>query len=416
MKQKIHRLLRWSEKYTKTDMVYLAGGGFWLVVGQIGMFIFSFILTWVFANFLDKDIYGTYKFVLSIFTFLSITTLSGLGISMCKSVSQSFDGSILQTIKTRIRWGIVGFVGSLIVSLYYYTNGDFRLSAIFAMISVFIPLAESFADYQLYLRGKKDFKFQSIYALTQRAVLSVVVILTIILTKNIYWVVLSYIASFTILNYIMYKLSLMRHPPSNHSDPKVLKYGYHLSAMSFLRTCATQIDKVLLFHFVGPVALATYFFAIAIPNELISLFAQINSLAFPKFSTNNDRNAQKALIGKIIKFSILLVIPVVIYIIIAPGLFKFFFPEYMDSIFYSQMFSITILFVPFSLINQFFSANSKTGAMYITNVIEPTILIILFLMLLPTLGIMGGIISLIIKSFLSALLLLGLFIINIRKS
>ena len=35
IKNKTYKLLRKSEKYTKTDMVYLTKGGFWLTLGQI---------------------------------------------------------------------------------------------------------------------------------------------------------------------------------------------------------------------------------------------------------------------------------------------------------------------------------------------------------------------------------------------
>jgi len=61
LKDKIYRLLRRSEKYFKTDMVYLAHGGFWLTLGQIISSAASFLLAIAFANLLPKETYGTYK-------------------------------------------------------------------------------------------------------------------------------------------------------------------------------------------------------------------------------------------------------------------------------------------------------------------------------------------------------------------
>ena len=73
IKEKIYNLLRWSEKYTKTDMVYLAHGGFWLSFGQIISSLSSFLLAIAFANLLPKETYGNYKYILSIASILPKT-------------------------------------------------------------------------------------------------------------------------------------------------------------------------------------------------------------------------------------------------------------------------------------------------------------------------------------------------------
>lgn len=416
MQKGLLSILKWSEKYTKTDMVYIAKGGFWLVFGQILTFIFSFILTWVFANWVSKEIYGTYKFAISIFGLLSITTLSGMGVSIAKSVAQNKSGSVKKSITKKINWGFLGMIGGIILALYYYINQNLELAIIFASISILVPFTETFADYQFYLQGQKDFKSQSIYRTIQRAVLALLTILVIIISNDVKIIIFSYLLFFGLLNFLIYKKSLKKYPPNQEEDANLIPYGYHLSLMGVLRLIANQIDKILMFHFVGAIALANYFFAIAVPQEMNSLFSQMNTLAFPKFSDRNDSHSKKALLIKICKYSGILILPVGLYIILAPLFFQIFFPEYMAAVFYSQIFVLSLLFTPFTLINNFFSATGRTKILYFTNLIEPILFIIFLLILLPTLGILGAILSVILKVLINSAVLTGLLIRDIKNS
>ena len=58
MINKIQKFLLWSEKYTKIDMLYLAGGGFWIILGQIAASAMSLALAMLFARFLPKEKYA----------------------------------------------------------------------------------------------------------------------------------------------------------------------------------------------------------------------------------------------------------------------------------------------------------------------------------------------------------------------
>ncbi len=64
LRAKICNFLRWSEKYIKTDMIYLVKGGFWLTLGQIISSVSSLLLVIAFANLLPKETYGIYKYFL----------------------------------------------------------------------------------------------------------------------------------------------------------------------------------------------------------------------------------------------------------------------------------------------------------------------------------------------------------------
>src|SRR3989338_6310130 len=78
MRNKAYQLLRRSEDFFKTDMVYLAKGGFWFTLAQTVVSLSSFFLAVAFAQFVTKEAYGQYKYILSIVGLLGAFTLSGL--------------------------------------------------------------------------------------------------------------------------------------------------------------------------------------------------------------------------------------------------------------------------------------------------------------------------------------------------
>ena len=59
LKQAGYDFLRWSEKYTKTDMVYTAQSGFWLNLNYIIGSFLSLGLTVLFAHLLPKETFGS---------------------------------------------------------------------------------------------------------------------------------------------------------------------------------------------------------------------------------------------------------------------------------------------------------------------------------------------------------------------
>ena len=65
LKRKIVDFLKWTEKYTRTDMVYAVGVGFWWITGRIFSFLASFLILFFFARFAPKEVYGAYTYILS---------------------------------------------------------------------------------------------------------------------------------------------------------------------------------------------------------------------------------------------------------------------------------------------------------------------------------------------------------------
>ena len=50
MKESLIRLLRWSERYTQTDMVYLTTNSAWVLLGQVATSLTAFIVLVALVN------------------------------------------------------------------------------------------------------------------------------------------------------------------------------------------------------------------------------------------------------------------------------------------------------------------------------------------------------------------------------
>lgn len=383
-------------------MVYLVGQSGWLLIGQGAVFASSFLLAWVFANFVEPSDYGLYKYVLSIATIATITTMTGLSTAIARSVSQGHHVSLPKTLKIRMLFGLIGTAGMIGMALYYLSVDNTLLASLFAVTSIWIPFYETMSDYQYLLQGKKDFRSQTVLRTLQRLLLTTTVVITIFLTKSITVITFVFFAASTLSQYLALRYALRKYPVVDDSQTPyrdILAYGKRISVQNIFLTGVTQLDKILMFKFLGPAQLATYFFAIAIPQELSGLLGNVNTVAFPKLVDKQSSEFKRALLKKIGLFIVLLLFPIGSYIIIAPHLFTWFFPAYMDAVLISQLFVGTALFIPTTLVWHYFYAVDNKPALWCATFVGPSVLIIGILAFVPHLGLIGAVIANYVRGF-----------------
>jgi len=409
IKQKIYKLLRISEKYTKTDMVYLAKGSFWLTAEQIILSICSFLLAIAFANLLPRETYGVYKYILSIASLLTIPTLTGINTAIIQAVARGYEGSFIKGLKTKIHWGLLGGLASLILAVYYYFNNNTTLVFAFLIIGIFVPFMDSLLIYNALLIGKKKFKICTKYNIIIRTLSFVIMIFVLFLTDNIFLIIFTYFLSNTLLRSLFLFITIKKFKPNKKKDPETISYGKHLSLINVISVIADNLDKILIFHYLGAIELAIYTFATVPPIQIRKLCKNITTLAFPKLAQRKISEIKKTLPRKMLKFLIIIIPIVIIYILIAPYLYKFIFPQYTNAIFYSQIFVLILLLYPKGLMATIFVTHSYKKETYFINITMSIIKIALLLILLPFYGILGAILAIIGTEFISLILLIFLF-------
>ncbi len=343
IKKHITKSLRWLEKYTKTDMIYLAHGSFWLGLGQFVSSLSVFLTSVAFANLLSPDIFGIYKYVISINALLLVTTLTGMDSAVIQSVSRGYDGTLDEGVKIKMKWGIWGTILSFGLGIYYFINDNNVLALCFGITAMFLPFVESFDIYNSLLWGKKLFDIQTKYNIIKKIIALIAMILVIIFTKNIFFILAIYFLSIVIPNIYFFIKTKRLYVENDKVDDESIPYGKNLSAINIINIILSELDKILVFQYIGAKDLATYSLALAPTDQIKGLLKNLNSLAMPKFSEKPYKEIRKTIWSKVFMLGMVTTLIVVIYIIFVPILFKTFFPKYIDSIIYSQVLSISLI-------------------------------------------------------------------------
>ena len=405
MKRLVLPWFHWGEKYLKTDLVYLSRGGFWLSIGQGVAMLSGFFLSTAFANLLPKESFGTYKFILSGVAILGIFSFTGLNTSIVQSVTRGFGGSLRQGFRLNLKWGIGVFIGGLALSIYYYVNGNTLLSFSFLLAGALSPFTASASLYGAYLLGKRDFKRGSLYGMIRNITPAIAIILTLIISQSLPIIITVYFFIGAIVPLFLYWRTLRAYQKENKKkDPGLLSYSGHLSAMDIIGNIAHHLDKILIFHYLGAAPLAFYAFAIAPVEQLQGGKKILSTLILPKVSGRPFEELQKSAPRKALLLTIYALALAGVYVLLAPYFYKLFFPQYLDSVFYSQVYSLTLLAISGTVFNEALAAHKKKKELYLYRTITPVIQIVLFFILLPKFGLMGLIVTHVIARSFNGLL------------
>lgn len=409
MKEKIYNILRWSEKYTKTDMVYLTKGGSWLALEYSFQVVSSLFLAVAFANLLPKEAFGTYQFIIAMASIVSVFTLTGMSSAIMRSVARGTDGALRYGLQLKLTWSIGIVLASGGLSLYYFFNDNQTLAIAFLIVGAFQPLISSFKLYGPFLVGKKNFQENSTLNILQKLLPFILLLLALFLTKNPLIIVAVYFIANATSVIFLYRYTVRKYKLTITPDPELKSYSKHLSFMESFLKIAGQLDKILMWHFLGAASVAIYTIAQMPVSHIKGLFNLGHPLTFPKFAKKNLTELKIILPKKITKYFFISIITATVYIVFAPFLFSVFFPIYSESVFYSQLLALAILVVPKTFISQSFISHQMKKELYISNISTSIIRIILIAILLPIYGITGAIIALIIAEFYETALLWFLF-------
>lgn len=388
---KLYKLLRWSERYTKTDMVYLASGSFWLTLGQILSGLIALGVSVAFAHFVPKETYGMYRVLLSLFWAMTAFSFTGISTIVTRAVARGEENAYRKSFRLTLLGSIPMIIGSTGLALYHFIHNNHVLAYGALLIGLFGPLYLLGSTYASILEGKKDFRRMSLFALLISIVPAAGLLIAMQFTNNPLAFFLIYLGGNSVMGLLVVILTFYIYKP-NHTDSKnLVKLSSHYSFLNILSLLSSQADQLLIFHYLGTAQLALYTFAVAMPSQLKIIINNIPNLAFPKLVQKKPEEIKKNLTRKIFLIALLITILVIIYIIIAPFLFHLLLPTYSGAIMYSRLYALTLIPTAAIIPESILQARIAKRAMYVSNIISPSFQILILFVLISQFGIVGAI-------------------------
>ncbi|MCA9361423.1 oligosaccharide flippase family protein [Candidatus Kaiserbacteria bacterium] len=384
-------------------MKYLAKGGFWISISYFIQVAIGVISTVALANLLPKESLGAYQYILSIAGILSVFTLSGLGTAITRAVAQGHDGALRSGVRTKLKWSVGIVITSGIVASYYLLNDDMTLGLSFLIVGACAPIIESSKLYLNFLYGKEAFRDSVLLGAWRKPLPLIALIATLLFTDSVLILIFVYFISNAISYVAVYFTIIKKYNPPLESNNEAISYAKHLTMFRILGTFSNNVDKVLLWHFLGPVSVANFTIAQMATKYSIGTFSSVNTLILPKLTRRDLPTLQKTLHYKVFLFTIMMACGAVVYVFLVPILFKYVFPGYLDSIVLTQLMAVSFLFVPRDIYSKALTAHKQIKSQYIMSIVIPIIKIILLFTLIVFYGIWGAIYAIIATDFISAL-------------
>lgn len=393
VKSQLIGFLRWSERYTNLDMVYFASGSFWQTFGQIMNGLLAFGLVLFFANFLPKEVYGTYRYLISLAGLLSIFTLTGMGQAVAQAVATGQEGAFRTAVRYQLKWNLLLMFALLSLGVYYLVRENFSYTSALVILGLATPFTAAFSTYGAYLGGKREFRLANIFSVLATLIYVSGMMAAIWWSGEILWLVAAYAFTTAFAGLLFYAVTLRMFRPPLTPAEETLRFGRHLTYIRLMAPIAGQIDSVILNHFWGPAPLAVYAMATAIPNRVVPIVKKWVDVGFPKVAKKSPEEIDRTFymrIGQGLAAGSTLGLA---WALAAPLFFTYLMPQYLEAVWYAQLLGLSFVFaIPNRYVTVLLNSQKMTQRIFVNN----TVISVLQILLYVGLGVWGGVLGLIV--------------------
>jgi O-antigen/teichoic acid export membrane protein len=351
------------------------------------------------ARWFPSELYGGYKFAVSIVGTVALISIPGLGSALSRAIVRRKEKTPLRhTLRVNALLCLVGAGILLLCIPLLHFWGRQELWPLFVVASlVFLPNQIGSTFFSAVVTGTE--KFSSSLRVTALSSLFIIPsVLLMLWLRPSPTILMALAVGIPALLYLWEVRKAWRKYPSEERSPEVIRYGVNLSLNTIPITLSGYLDSLLISAFFGLNTLAVFAVSILIPEQVKVWSKYLLPVSFARQAAGDDSAARRKKMSRIVGLATLLFgIGVFLYVALAPWFLPFLFPGYLgqmeDLILYSRLSAIILLATPGILFPQYMEARGMIKELRTCQWVSAAVFCAALLILIPFFGPIGAILA-----------------------
>lgn len=212
---------------------------------------------WALATFLSREELGYWGYCAAIVAIASIFCLPGSSQALAYASAHKLDGALSQTVRLRLKWGVLCSGSLAAMAAIHYINNQFTLAAMLGIAAVFVPIQLATDSADAYLTGRGEFRIAFVRKVCSYATLCIAIIATAALLREVVACTLVNYIGGAIINILFLHMTkpMIRN---NFRHDELGKMNLRFGVLSTVSLISTNIERPVLGTLVGFSQLATY--------------------------------------------------------------------------------------------------------------------------------------------------------------
>lgn len=317
----------------RANLPALRGVGM-LGVAQVMASLLGMATMAVWARFMPVDLFGEFRVVLSIATFIGAFCLQGTGQAAMMSAAQGKDGNLWPLIRAKLLANLLGSVALLVAAGYYTWGPEASTTLALGLLAAAFcfPLYNCNDLWQAWINGKNRLSVLASSRIVNSFLAFAVVALAAWLQLDALWLILTLFLLAQAAQNVQILITEWRQRQNSTADQSLIDYGQHATiAMTF--TSLLALDVVLLNGVHDAQQVAIYVLALQFPQQLKAIYGVLGLVLNPRIqSAPSVAAAWRAMRRPFWMITAMMVVlGIVGYVLLPPVMLLLFSERYADA-------------------------------------------------------------------------------------
>lgn len=348
----------------ESKLGYFLKNGFFVSLEKTILIGKGIFISYLLANYVERNVLGSYQYVVAFFGLVSVVSFPGMGTAVVQAVARGFEGTLFVGVRASLKRSFVGAFLLCILAFYYFYTKEYLLSWAFLLIATVSPFSIVVSFLRQYYAAKEDF-----FLMVKTTLLTELITLfsfsaAIIFFPNILGLLAGSVVISSLIG-LVWMIPLLRKARYEADEVSNIEYGKKLSWSYIISIISANADKIILSHFLGFSDLALYAIAMIIPEQTRSSLVAIPLLLMPKFSREDGGGYGRRFAAQVFFVSWMVVgLIFLVYYFLAPFIFSFLFPQYLDAVQMSRMLFLVIFSIPFLVLDTYYRSRKSEKVIF----------------------------------------------------